>query len=219
MYKMHKISTEAFSKNYVYNIVDNEKKLQLRNKDIGEKLGVENIIDLIDKEIKSKFYTKNPTNDQIREYKRHGSELIGGEKFMYTREDILMIIIMSFRVSTPKAIEFRSKLGFKERNIILTKERSVISKIAKLFSNEKVLLQHSVLDYKIDLYFAEHKLAIEVDEKRHTDRDKIKEIEQQEVIEKKLGCKFIRIDLDEKDYDEYAKFGKVNNHINELTKN
>ena len=61
--------------------------------------------------------------------------------------------------------------------------------------------------------------TIEVDEKRHTDIDKIKEIERQEVIEKKLGCKFIRIDLDEKDYDEYAKFGKVNNHINELTKN
>ena len=31
--------------------------------------------------------------------------------------------------------------------------------------------QHSVLNYQIDLYFSEHKLAIEVDEKGHTDRD------------------------------------------------
>ena len=89
MYKMYKISAETFFKNYVYNIIDKEKKLWLRNKDI-EKLGVENSYDLIDKEIKGKFETKNPTNEQIREYKRHGSEIIDSEKFMYTREDIIM---------------------------------------------------------------------------------------------------------------------------------
>ena len=37
------------------------------------------IYDLIDKEIKGKFETRNPTNEQIREYKRHGLELIKGE--------------------------------------------------------------------------------------------------------------------------------------------
>ena len=46
---------------------------------MGEKLGVENIYDLIDKEIKEKFKTNNPTKQQIREYKRHGSELINDE--------------------------------------------------------------------------------------------------------------------------------------------
>ena len=30
-----------------------------------------------------------------------------------------------------------------------------------------MLQQHSVLSYKIDLYFIEHKLAIEVDENGH----------------------------------------------------
>ena len=44
--------------------------LWLRNKDIGEKLGVENIYDLIDKEIKGRFETKNPTDENIREHKR-----------------------------------------------------------------------------------------------------------------------------------------------------
>ena len=81
---------------------------------------------------------------------------------------------MSCRVSTPKKIEFRSKLGFKQHDI-LSEEQSVLSKITKLFSDEKILLQHSVLDYKIDLYFPEHKLAIENDEHGHTDRDKRKE--------------------------------------------
>ena len=43
-----------------------------------------------------------------------------------------MPIIMNCRVS--KAIEFRSELGFKQHDIVLSKKQSVISKI-KLFSN------------------------------------------------------------------------------------
>ena len=80
------------------------------------------------------------------------------------------------------------------------------------------MVQHSILSYEIDLCFPEHKIAIEVDESIHTDRDKREEIESQEEIQKKLGCKFIRIDSDEKDYDEYPKFGEVNSHIIESNK-
>ena len=74
MYKMFKISVETFAKNCVQNIVDivdKEKKLWLRNKDIGNKLGVENIYDFVDQEIKSKFKTNNPTEQQTRKYKKH----------------------------------------------------------------------------------------------------------------------------------------------------
>ena len=69
---------------------------------------------------------------------------------------------------------FRCKLGFKLHDIIMCKEESVTIKIIKVFSNEKILLQHSVLNYQIDLYFSEHKLAIEVDKKGHTDRNEKK---------------------------------------------
>ena len=61
----------------------------------------------------------------------------------------------------------------------MSKEESVIIKITKEFSNEKILLQYSVLDYQIDLYFLERKLAIEVDEKGHTDRDEKRENERE----------------------------------------
>ena len=40
-----------------------------------------------------------------------------------------------------------------------------------MHAREEILSQHSVLRYQIDLYFPEHKLAIEVDEKGHIDRD------------------------------------------------
>ena len=77
-----------------------------------------------------------------------------------------------------KINDFRCKLGFKLHDIIMCKEESVTIKIIKVFSNEKILLQHSVLNYQIDLYFSEHKLAIVVDEKGHTDRDEKKKIKE-----------------------------------------
>ena len=54
---------------------------------------------------------------------------------------------------TPIAIEFRSKLGFKEHDLIMTREQSVLTKIMKVFASKKTFLQHSILSYRIDLYF------------------------------------------------------------------
>ena len=47
--------------------------------------------------------------------------------------------------------------------------------------------------FRIDIYFSEYSLAVEIDEKGHTDRDFIFEEKRQKALEKKLGCKFIRI--------------------------
>ena len=46
---MLKISAETYTINCIHNIIDKEKVLWLRNKDIREKLGVENSYGLIDK--------------------------------------------------------------------------------------------------------------------------------------------------------------------------
>ena len=51
------------------------------------------------------------------------------------------------------------------------------------------------------MYFSKHKLAIQVDEKGRKDRDEQEKIERKKAIEKELDCKFIRINLDENDYD------------------
>ena len=47
--------------------------------------------------------------------------------------------------------------------------------------------QCSILDYRIDLYFHDYKLAIEVDEKGHEDRKIDHGIKRQKAIEKGLG--------------------------------
>ena len=56
----------------------------------------------------------------------------------------------------------------------------MLTRIIKRFSNEEILQQHSLLScFYINLYFLKHKLAIEIDEKGHTDRDEHKENERQ----------------------------------------
>ena len=48
--------------------------------------------------------------------------------------------------------------------------------------------------FRIDVYFNKILLAVEIDEEGgHTDRDLIFEEKRQEALEKKLDCKFIRI--------------------------
>ena len=44
---------------------------------------------------------------------------------MYTHKDIISII-MNCAVSIPEAIEFQSRIGFKQHDIILTKQELVI---------------------------------------------------------------------------------------------
>ena len=122
-YNMVNISAKTFSKCCIHSITDKEKNLWLRIKDIGKKLSVKNIFDLVDKEIKGKRNTNNPTEQKIRECRRHRLEFIEDTKFMYAHECIMIPAIMHCRVATPKSIEFRSKLGFNPHHITLTKEQ------------------------------------------------------------------------------------------------
>ena len=77
---------------------------------------------------------------------------------------------------------FRALLGFKEHDIMLTREQSVLKSVMDVFEGENMQTQYSVLGYRIDLYFHDYKLAIEVDEKGHKDRNMDHEIKTQEVI-------------------------------------
>ena len=70
-------------------------------------------------------------------------------------------------------------MGFKEDNIYLNNEDSVENIIKTVFSKEIISIQHLVLSYEIDIYFPEHRIAVEIDELGHTNRDNNKEITRQ----------------------------------------
>ena len=54
---------------------------------------------------------------------------------------------------------------------------------------------------RIDIYFTKYCLAIEIDEKGHTDRDLIFEEKRQKALEIKLNCTFIRIITRRENFD------------------
>ena len=68
--------------------------------------------------------------------------------------------------------------------MINTKEKTIINSIKDTFEGENMQTQYIVLGYRIDLYFHEYKLAIEVDELGHTNRNTNNEIERQKALEK-----------------------------------
>ena len=76
-YKMIRISAETYAKNCVYTIkvnknVDKDYFLWISMIDIQKSLDIENIYDLVIKEIHGRYETNNPTEQQIRKYKRYG---------------------------------------------------------------------------------------------------------------------------------------------------
>ena len=145
------------------------------------------------KKIKGKFETNYPTEQQIRKYKRHGSEFVEDIKCIYAHECIIAPVIMHCTVSTPKKITFRSKLGFTQYDLTLHKERSVLKSVMDASEGEHMQTQYSVLANRIYLNFHDYKIAVEADEKVHKDRNIDHEIKMQKVLEKGFSCEFIRI--------------------------
>ena len=65
--------------------------------------------------------------------------------------------------------KFRTGLGFKQYDVILTKEQSVLTKMMSSLEEENVQTQYNVLSSRVDLYFHDYKLAIEIDENGYND--------------------------------------------------
>ena len=55
--------------------------------------------------------------------------------------------------------------------------------------------------FRIDVYFTKYCLAVEIDEKGHTDTHLIFEQNGQEALEKKLNCTFIRFNTSKENFD------------------
>ena len=103
--------------------------------DIQNRLNVKNIHDLVDEKIKGKFKTNNITDEQIRKYKRHGSELTDGKKFAWAYEGITIPVIMPCR--TPESCKFKGSLGFTIHYVINGREQAVLESIKDAFENVK----------------------------------------------------------------------------------
>ena len=73
--------------------------------------------------------------------------------------------------------------------------------------------------FRIDIYFTEYSLAVEIDEKGHTDRDLIFEKNRQKTLEKKLNCKFIRNNTSRGNYDADYEASRTQAFISQFKEN
>ena len=119
---------------------------------------------------------------------------------------------------TTLAFKFRTRFGFTQYDVILAKEQLVLKKIKSSFKGENMQTQYNVLSYRIELYFHDYKLAIEIDENGHNDRNIDYEVKRQKAIEQELGCKFIRIDPDKEDFHILRTNNEIFRHIKQSTK-
>ena len=119
---------------------------------------------------------------------------------------------------TTESCNFKRKVGLNLHNVINIKVQIVLKLIKETFEGKNMHTQHNVLGYKIDLYFHDYKLAIEVAQYDHNDRNIDYKIQRQNPIEKDLVCEFIWIDPDEKAFIILKFINKINRQIEKSTK-
>ena len=88
-------------------------------------------------------------------------------------------------------------LGISVSNEIdLTKEQRTTRQIRKTFKHLRTIEQYRVGSYYIDLYFPDHRIAVECDEDGHRGYAQDVEHQRQQYIEQTLNCIFVRYNPD-----------------------
>ncbi len=95
------------------------------------------------------------------------------------------------------------------QHLAVTKEQKTIGLIARAFRHIPSIHQFRVGIYYLDLYFPDHRIAVECDEDGHRKILLEAEAERQRTIEQALGCTFVRYNPD----DNSFHIGDVINHI------
>ena len=89
-------------------------------------------------------------------------------------------------------------------------EIQILEQICAVFKKEKVVHQFIINSYRVDIYFPDYKLAIEVDENH---RSIEADAEREKAIVNLLNCRFIRIKPYEKVFNVFTFLGTVYEHI------
>ena len=200
------ITKETLENNDIEVIIDGVNTLWLNKRDIEEQLGHKNL--------------PGVTNKYDKIYKKHRYELVDepikqpNRRFL--RIDLALKIRMDCR--TDESCTLKRNLGFNLRDVIITKDQAVLRSIKDAFEGEDMQTQYAVIGYIIDLYFHKHKLAIEVDELRHADRNLNNEIERQKALEGELNYVFIKTNPNEKDFIIFKEINKIHRRIKKSTK-
>lgn len=165
------------------------------------------------------YYIKKYINDEDILEKKHdflkGMELNGvGRKgeVLINKHGVIQLVMKSEVVSESKKQEFLKWLGIESEAIVLFSRKEnefldVLKEQLAIFGITKCNSQYSDLvcgNYKIDLYIPELNVAIEYDENGHQGYSYEAHELRQQLIEKELGCHFIRVSDDKSHVENSA---------------
>ena len=124
-----------------------------------------------------KKYCGKKTKDNTEEEKQKYKTFSKGEKGIFIIEKLTSDIIE--RCKLPEAIELRKKSRHNHDDIMVWEETSIAEKIIKIFSNENIALNKKFNNRKLDIWFKNHNLIIEVNEGNHENYDSDDESEKE----------------------------------------
>ena len=115
-------------------------------------------------------------------------------------------------------MQIQKNFKFRLHDVIKTKQQPVLEPIKDVFEGENVQSEYYILCYRVDLYFHDYKLVIDVDEFDHNVRDINYERRRQKKKKKNCDCRGIRIDPYEENFNIFRYINEIHRHISELNK-
>ena len=136
---------------------------------------------------------------------------------VFVRNDLVEKKIKSCRKSSKRFQNFKKKLGLYP-NLVTYDEQDIISALHVAFEGEIILTQYCIANKRIDAYFSEYKLRIEIDEYKHESRNFNYEKSRQLKIESH-GITIIRTNPDATDFDmNKLLINQIYKHISQSNK-
>ena len=127
---------------------------------------------------------------------------------MYTNEAGVRSLLLKSKA--PTATEVAKQFGIKEEARFVRKKRDDYMRQKCVYSDYG---PKTIEDYGTDLYLLDQKPAVEIDGHRHAYRDAQYEQTREPVIVEQLGCRFMRIDLNDQGFRLSTCFGQVMREI------
>jgi very-short-patch-repair endonuclease len=124
---------------------------------------------------------------------------------------LLSLIIPGCRMSLEKKNKLLEKFELKINPVLIKSyiEEEIHHNIISTFYGLHMIQQYPILDYRIDLYFPEYKIAIECDEHNHSDYSKDNDKKRQQYITNALNCNWIRYNPYSKDFDIFQLLNSI----------
>ena len=138
--------------------------------------------------------------------KKDGSDAIQKVNKKFIDVQNVSILISKSELITEEEKEEMIKELFGESVVIIhsRKEIEFLSKLEKALQPFDLTIkkQHKMLNFEIDAYIKELKIAIEYDENEHKHYNEVEEKRREREIKEKTGCEFIRVsDYDDDNYN------------------